>query len=174
MSMTENLKNRRIMFVAGSGGHSAQLQILLKYFEESYDCHLVLESTDELTQKQIAHSQKHVLTLPPIRGKNEWILITFFRMIGCFILALPILWRVKPEAVVSLGPGFAIPVCFWAKLAGKKIIHIESWSRVRSKSYTGRVMYRLANLFLVQWKELQMQYPKSIFAGRLDALLGPQ
>ena len=53
------------------------------------------------------------------------------------------------------------------KLLGKKIIFIESWSRIYKKSSSGKFAYLFANLFFVQWPEMKKQYPKAIYAGRL-------
>ncbi|MDP3029141.1 MAG: hypothetical protein Q8O04_06545 [Deltaproteobacteria bacterium] len=46
-------------------------------------------------------------------------------------------------------------------------IFIESWSRVTTKSTTGKICYYLSDLFFVQWPELIKRYPKAIYAGRL-------
>jgi beta-1,4-N-acetylglucosaminyltransferase len=77
------------------------------------------------------------------------------------------LLKVRPKAVLSAGAGIAVPISVFARLAGVKIIHVESASRVRSLSLTGKIMYRIAHLFFVQWEPLKDRYPKAIYAGRL-------
>jgi hypothetical protein len=50
----------------------------------------------------------------------------------------------------------------------KRLIFIESWSRVYSKSLSGRLLSPMADLVFVQWSEqLERNYPKATFAGRL-------
>lgn len=164
-----NKKNCRILFVAGSGGHAAQMLLLLKQFQE-YDCQVLLEKTDHLTLQKLNQSDVKVFTMPILRGKNEILPMTLLRIIQCFFASFFIVLKSNPHVVLSTGPGLVIPIAFYSKLFGKKIIHIESWSRVNSKSYTGKVMYRLANIFFVQWPSLAKKYDGSVFAGRIDAL----
>jgi len=47
------------------------------------------------------------------------------------------------------------------------VIFIESWARVYSKSDSGKLVYPIADLFFVQWKEMEKVYPHAIYAGRL-------
>jgi len=74
---------------------------------------------------------------------------------------------VRPRAIISAGPGSAVPASVVAKLLGIKVIYIETGSRIFALSDTGRIMYRVADLFLVQWPDLLPLCPKAIYAGRL-------
>lgn len=57
-------------------------------------------------------------------------------------------------------------VLFWLDC---RIIYVESIARVRKLSLSGSILYlsRMADRFLVQWRELQQRYPRSTYAGRL-------
>jgi UDP-N-acetylglucosamine:LPS N-acetylglucosamine transferase len=67
-----------------------------------------------------------------------------------------------------VGPALSLHVTWLGKfLFGKKIIFLESWSRVYTKSLAGRLTYPFADLFFVQWKEELKNYPKATYAGRL-------
>ena len=50
-----------------------------------------------------------------------------------------------------------------------KIIYVESIARTRKLSLSGKILYytRIADLMLVQWKELADKFPGTKFAGRL-------
>ncbi len=50
-----------------------------------------------------------------------------------------------------------------------KVIYIESIARTKKLSLSGKILYklRLADLILVQWKELAEKLPGTKFAGRL-------
>jgi UDP-N-acetylglucosamine:LPS N-acetylglucosamine transferase len=78
-----------------------------------------------------------------------------------------VLLKSRPRAILSTGAGIAIPVSLLGRLVGLKVIHVETGSRVYTMSSTGKFMYRIANLFFVQWESLREKYPKSIYAGRL-------
>ena len=60
-----------------------------------------------------------------------------------------------------------MPVCVIGKLMGMKIIHVESFTRIRDLSLTGKIVYPFADLFVVQWKQLVQKYPKAVFGGAL-------
>ncbi|TWX63301.1 hypothetical protein ESZ39_17055 [Colwellia sp. C1TZA3] len=69
--------------------------------------------------------------------------------------------------MVSTGTGMVIIPALILRLINKKVIHIEDWSRFDSGSYTGKVMYYIADKFYVQNKSLLQKYPKAIYSGRL-------
>ncbi len=69
-----------------------------------------------------------------------------------------ILAREKPDLIISTGSEIAIPVFYIGRLLGVKTIFIESLCRVHEPSATGKIVYPVSNLFLVQWKQLLTQY----------------
>jgi len=81
--------------------------------------------------------------------------------------ALVALVRVRPRAIISTGPGPAVPASLLAKCLGIGVIYIETGSRVFALSASGKILYRFADLFFVQWEELLSLHPKAIYAGRL-------
>jgi len=85
------------------------------------------------------------------------------------IISLKILLRERPDAVVTTGAEIVVPLCYLAKLLlGTKIIFIETFARVISPSFTGRIIYPIADVFLVQWKSLLKYYgTKAKYIGRL-------
>ena len=49
----------------------------------------------------------------------------------------------------------------------KKIIYIESFARVDEASLTGKLMYPIADKFIVQWEEMLKLYPKAVYGGAI-------
>lgn len=47
------------------------------------------------------------------------------------------------------------------------LVFVESICRVKTLSLSGKIMYYIADHFLVQWKQLQINFPNSIYLGRL-------
>jgi beta-1,4-N-acetylglucosaminyltransferase len=84
-----------------------------------------------------------------------------------FIQSVSIFIQERPRVVFTTGSGIAIALCLIGKLYGSKVIYLESGARVSDLSRTGKLLYRFADLFYVQWKSLSQKYPKAIFAGRL-------
>jgi beta-1,4-N-acetylglucosaminyltransferase len=157
---------RKVLFVAGSGGHTAQLLILLKKIGDKYNSELMLEKSDNIGIEKFSNKYK-VHTASAIRGKSESKRMTLFRIVVNSLQSLIILVTSNPKYIITTGPGLGIPICIMGKIAGKKIIVIESWSRTKTKSYVGKVLYPFSDLFFVQWPEMLKQYPKAIYAGRL-------
>jgi len=75
--------------------------------------------------------------------------------------------RVRPQVVLTTGAGVAVASALFGKLMGAKLIVIESAARVSSLSATGSLLYRFADLFIVQWPGLQSRYPRAIYGGCL-------
>jgi UDP-N-acetylglucosamine:LPS N-acetylglucosamine transferase len=71
----------------------------------------------------------------------------------------------KPDCIISTGALITYPICLLGKMMGKKIIYIESFARVDRPSLTGKFMYKVADLFIVQWEELLKHYPKAVHTG---------
>ena len=72
----------------------------------------------------------------------------------------------RPRVVISTGAGITLPTMLIAKyLLRAQIIFIESAANVITPSRTGRCIYPHADLFLVQWPEIQQYYPDSKYVG---------
>ncbi len=82
------------------------------------------------------------------------------KMLKAFLKIGKILAKEKPKVVISTGSEIAIPAFIIAKFLGIKTIFIESWCRIKTKSGTGRIVYHLSDLFLVQWPQLLKLYGK--------------
>lgn len=157
---------KKVLFVAGSGGHTSQLAILLRKLGNKYSSELMLERTDKLAMEIFSNNYR-IYTADAIRGKKESVIMTFVRILLNTFQSLIILTRSNPKYIITTGPGLGILICIVGKLVGKKIIVIESWSRTTTKSYAGRVLYPFSDLFFVQWPEMLKQYPKAKYVGRL-------
>ena len=51
------------------------------------------------------------------------------------------------------------------KLFKKKIIFIESFAKLNSPTLTGKLVYKFADQFYVQWEEMLAVYPNAIYRG---------
>ena len=71
----------------------------------------------------------------------------------------------KPDVVICTGVLAMIPICLMAKIAGRKLIYIESFAKVTSPTMTGKLLYRFADQFYVQWPQMLDIYPEAIYLG---------
>lgn len=78
-----------------------------------------------------------------------------------------IVWHERPDIVLTTGSMPLALFCLVAKLFGAKIIWIDSISQIDKISMSGRLIRPIADLFLVQWPELERRYPGVRYAGEL-------
>ncbi len=64
-------------------------------------------------------------------------------------------WRTirteDPDVIISTGAALAVPFFLMGRIAHKRLVYVESFTRVRGLSLSGRLVYPLANAFFVQW-----------------------
>lgn len=160
----------RILVVLGEGGHTRQMLQLLDQLGAQYDYHYLMAAEDLLSEKQI-RLPGPVYRIQRPRSKVEghtdsWPVSTWHTVRSAAQL-WPLLRQIRPQAILANGPSVAVPVAFLGKLAGARVIWLETASRVYSLSTSARLVYPIADLFIVQWPQLRQRYPKAVYAGRL-------
>ncbi len=156
----------KLLVVLGEGGHTAELLNLVELLGHSYNYYYIVSKEDNLSANRIKYPGPiYYLSRP--RGKHTGNLSAALRLGWAGVQALGILLRVRPTAILSTGPAIAVPVSIIGKLLGARLIFVETGSRVKSLSLTGRIMYHWADLFFVQWPYLKERLPRAIYAGRL-------
>jgi UDP-N-acetylglucosamine:LPS N-acetylglucosamine transferase len=87
------------------------------------------------------------------------------------LLSIPTILRIlikeRVDVIVSTGSEIAIPIMFLGKILGCKTIFIESLCRIKGLSPTGKIVYRVTDLFLVQWEELSNKHDKLEYWGSI-------
>jgi beta-1,4-N-acetylglucosaminyltransferase len=140
----------KICLACSPGGHLTQMQMLAPAFEGK-DCFFVTFKSDYSRHLERAYLIEYKLGY--IRERLTWLKTIF--------IAFRILLRERPDVVISTGGGeIAIPFCYVGKLLGAKVIFIETLARVTTRSAAGKLIYPLADLFLVQWETLLKKYGK--------------
>lgn len=164
----------KILAVLGDGGHTTEMIELLKSLGQGYEYSYMILTTDLVSEGMIVWPGAIYRVRRPIsKGQLDHGLLRailqpriFYMLYAC--LQQMIVWfKVKPRVILSTGAVVSVPISFFGKLMGTKIIHVETGARVISMSFTGKFMYRIADLFFVQWEPLKQGYPKAIYAGRL-------
>lgn len=145
----------KILLVCSHGGHLTQMLRLLEAFEG----HKVVFVTYQ-SQRGDSLGQNHQVYLLQNIGRSP------LKMLRCIPLVIHILRGEKPQLIISNGSEIAILFFYLAKILGIKTIFIESWSRITEPSRTGKLVYPVADVFLVQWEQLLNAYgPKARFEG---------
>jgi UDP-N-acetylglucosamine:LPS N-acetylglucosamine transferase len=80
------------------------------------------------------------------------------RNLGNFFRNLRLAWRVlgeqDPQVIVSTGAGLALPFFILGRIRRRRLVYIESVTRVEKLALTGRLVYPLTDAFFVQWPGL--------------------
>ena len=160
------MRKRKVLIVLGSGGHTAQMLRLVDLLGNRLKYEYIVLKDDPLSEKKIKIKGK-VWKITRPRDYNTSLWKAVFKTMLSFFESIKIVLKSNACAIISAGPGIAVPLCYVGKFFGKKIIFIESWSRIWNLSRTGKLVYPISDLFFVQWEYLKNKYPKSIYAGRL-------
>lgn len=153
---------KKVMFVSSTGGHLTELLRLEPLFKE-YDSLLVTEYTDTTKDMEDSYNIEY-LKYGSRFYPFKYIFVLIYNIIKCF----KILFEFKPETIVSTGAHTGGIMCFIGKIFFKtKIIYIESLAKVNSLSITGKNVYKIADKFYVQWKNLTNIYDRAEYIGRL-------
>jgi UDP-N-acetylglucosamine:LPS N-acetylglucosamine transferase len=148
---------KKICFAASSGGHYEQL-LMLKPLMEKYDSFIVTEETQY--KSQIDNKRTYYMLQVNRREKTY-----IRRMIINIGRSIAIFRKERPDIVICTGVLAMIPICIIAKLKGKKLIYIESFAKVTSATLTGKLLYKFADRFYVQWPQMLEIYPKALYLG---------
>lgn len=152
-----NNKKLKVCFAASTGGHYEQLA-LLKPLMERYNSFILTEKTNYNTE--ISNYKTYYL-----KQINRKELMFIPRFIENIFLTLKIMRKEKPDVVISTGVLATIPICILAKLFRKKLIFIESFAMVTKATQSGKILYRFADRFYVQWADMLKIFPNAIYKG---------
>ena len=85
--------------------------------------------------------------------------------IAVLVRCIKIIFREKPDVVISTGaaPGFIC--CFLAKLNGAKVTWLDSIANTEKLSMSGRMIRPFADLILSQWPEVARKYNNVSYVG---------
>lgn len=102
--------------------------------------------------------------------KQSWIstiATTAFSLIQCTLLVL----SMRPQLIICNGPGTCVPLAISAfifrvlGIVDTRIFFVESFCRVDSLSLTGKLLYFIADRFVVQWPQLLTKYKRAEYLG---------
>lgn len=147
----------KIIFGASSGGHFEQL-MMLKPLMLKYDSILLTEHTDygvkidDVKTYYVSQINRKEFLFP-------------LKIIANACKCLKIIICEKPDVMITTGVLAMIPCALLMKLLGKKLIYIESFAKVTSQTLSGKLLYKYADQFYVQWEEMLKFYPNAIYKG---------
>ena len=152
---------KKVLFISSTGGHLNEL-LQLKSIMNKYDSYLITEKTKSTISLKEEYKDK--ISYLIYGTKHNMLTYPFKLLANCF-KSLYFYFKIKPDVIVTTGAHSAGPMCCIGKIFGSKIIYIETFANIHSKTVTGRIVYKFADLFIVQWESMLKLYPKAICGG---------
>lgn len=136
----------------------------LKPLFEKYDYHIVTEK-DTITKEYKEEYKDRISYL--LYGTRAHMFKYIFQFSINIFKTIYLYFKIRPKYIVTTGTHTAGPMCVLGKIFGSKIIYIETFANKHTKTATGRLIYKFADLFIVQWKEMLKIYPKAKLGGSI-------
>ena len=159
----------KICLTCAPGGHLNQLMNIMDAFE-GHDIFFVTvkaETTEDL--KKIAktyYTKDAPKPIEIIRIRMYTFTLALFYL-HLILPCIKILLRERPDVIIGNGGSATLWLSYLGKLMGAKIVYMESLSRIHDLSGTGKLIYYIADLFLVQWESLIEKYNKAKYWGKV-------
>jgi UDP-N-acetylglucosamine:LPS N-acetylglucosamine transferase len=148
---------QRVLLVASSGGHLAQLLVLEPWWSQRQRVWVTFATPD--AQSQLLREDVVWAHFPTTRNLRN--------LIRNFWLAIRTFPRVRPDVVVSTGAAVAVPFFIIARLRRIPTVYVEVYDRIDTPTLTGRLCRPLTTLFCVQWEEQLSLYRNACLIGEL-------
>ena len=147
----------KICLVGSSGGHLTHLYMLKPFWENKKRFWVTFDKED--ARSLLENEQMFFCYYPTNRSLKALFINTK--------LAWNILKREKPDLIISSGAAVAVPFFYLGKAFGIKTIYIEVFDRINKPTLTGKMVYPIADRFIVEWDEMRKVYPKAINLGSI-------
>ncbi|MDF7639826.1 UDP-N-acetylglucosamine--LPS N-acetylglucosamine transferase [Lactobacillus sp. ESL0791] len=147
----------KVCLVGSSGGHLTHLYMLKEFWQDKEHFWVTFPKKDAINL--LDKEKMYSCYFPTNRNLKNLIKNTF--------LAIKILKKEKPDLIVSSGAAVAVPFFYIGKLLRIKTVYIEVFDRINRATLTGRLVYPVTDLFIVQWEEMKKVYPKAKNLGSI-------
>lgn len=147
----------KIGIITSKGGHLTAIRQLNQLFDKYPHFWVTFKGED--TKEYLKNEVKYYAYFPESRN--------IVNAIKNFFIAIKLLVHEKPNILISTGAGIAVPFFIVGKILNAKLIFIETFDYVKYPSLTGKILYNMVDLFLVQHLVQKKWYPKAKYWGSL-------
>jgi UDP-N-acetylglucosamine:LPS N-acetylglucosamine transferase len=148
-----------VLLVCSSGGHLLQLFSLADAWRDRGRLWITFDKSDA---RVLLAGEDVVYAHGPTNRNIK-------NLLRNTALAIRVLARVRPAAILTTGAGVAVPFAWLGRLSGTTVLYVESVTRIEELSLSGRMIRPVADQVFVQWPELAAATPGVQFAGNLFA-----
>lgn len=147
----------KLCLVGSSGGHLTHLYMLKPIWEQQERFWVTFDKED--ARSLLKYETFYPCYYPTNRNIKNLIRNTR--------VAWNVLRKERPNLIISSGAAVAVPFFYLGRLFGAKLIYIEVFDRIDKPTLTGRLVYPIADRFIVQWDEQKTVYKKAINLGSI-------
>jgi beta-1,4-N-acetylglucosaminyltransferase len=145
----------KICFPTSSGGHLTHLLMLEDYYKDHDRFWVTFDKEDA---KSVLKDERKYWCFHPTNRNVKNLIKNLF-------LAFKVLRKERPDVIVSTGAAVAVPFFYIGKLFGCKTVYIEVYDRIDNPTLTGKLVYPITDLFIVQWESQKKFYKKAKLLG---------
>lgn len=149
--------NMKICLVGSSGGHLTHLYMLKPFWKKRERVWVTFKKEDACSL--LEGEKMYPCYFPTNRN--------LINLVKNTVVAWKVLKKEKPDLIISSGAAVAVPFFYLGKIMGAKLIYIEVFDRIDKPTLTGKLVYPIADEFIVQWDEQKKVYPKAINFGSI-------
>ena len=147
----------KICLVGSSGGHLAHLYMLKPFWSKHDRFFVTFEKEDA---RSLLKEERMIPCYHPTNRSLKGLIINT-------MLAFKVLRKERPDLIISSGAASAVPFFYLGKLFGAKTVYIEVFDRIDHSTLSGKLIYHVADRFIVQWEDMKKIYPKAINLGSI-------
>ncbi len=133
-----------VLLVCSSGGHLLQLAALRPAWG---DFSRVWVTFDKSDARSLLRDERLVFAYGPTNRSIP-------NLLRNLRLAVAVIRRVRPKVILTTGAGVAVPFAWVGRLAGARVVYVESFTRIDGPSLSCRMIAPVADRLYVQWPDL--------------------
>ncbi|OQX16630.1 MAG: oligosaccharide biosynthesis protein Alg14 [Thiothrix lacustris] len=134
-----------LLAISSPGGHWIQLNRLTADLEARYR---VVYAMPAGLFTSASLSKRKVYSVMDVSADDKW------RLIPCALQVLHILWKERPQAILSTGAAPGAVAIWLGSFLGIRTIWVDSIANVKQISRAGKLAKKRADVFLTQWEPL--------------------
>jgi len=160
MTTTADTKSKRrlkIGLIASAGGHLIQLLKLSKSWQ---GCETFCITTADIFRDRPNQFDRTYI-IENCNRRHP------FRVFRAFLRCIKIIFREKPDVILSTGAAPGVLASVTGKICGSAIVWVDSIANVKKLSLSGRLIRPMADLFLTQWPRLAQRNKGIEYVGSL-------
>lgn len=151
---------KKVLFISSTGGHLNEL-LQLKPLMKKYKSYLITEKTKSNISLKDKFDNVNFLIYGTKKNKISYLFKFTANIFKSFYYYL----KIRPDVIITTGTHTAVPMCYIGKLFKSKVIFIETFANSKTKTVSGKLVYPIADTFIVQWESMLELYPKAIYGG---------